>query len=64
MFRSLQEAGGVVQVEMDRVFNMGVGMIAIVPPGEADPTVAALRAAGEVAWMLGEVESGEGVRYA
>jgi phosphoribosylformylglycinamidine cyclo-ligase len=64
LFRSLQQAGGVEQAEMDRVFNMGVGMIAIVPPADADAVVAALAAAGENAWVLGAIERGEGVRYA
>jgi phosphoribosylaminoimidazole (AIR) synthetase len=43
---------------------MGVGMIAIVPPADADAVVRALGAAGETAWALGVVERGEGVRYA
>ena len=64
VFESLQRAGSVAPDEMDRVFNMGVGMIAIVAPADADAVVAALRAAGETAWILGEVESGHGVRYA
>jgi phosphoribosylformylglycinamidine cyclo-ligase len=64
VFRSLQQAGGVETEEMDRVFNMGVGMIAIVPPADADAVVRALGAAGETAWALGVVERGEGVRYA
>ncbi|MSR36686.1 MAG: phosphoribosylformylglycinamidine cyclo-ligase [Gemmatimonadetes bacterium] len=64
VFRSLARAGGVATQEMDRVFNMGVGMIAIVPPEDADRVVHDLTAAGETAWPLGEVERGQGVRYA
>jgi phosphoribosylformylglycinamidine cyclo-ligase len=48
---------------MDRVFNMGVGMIVVVDPASADQTVRALREAGEHVWILGEVEPGKGVRY-
>ena len=61
-FRVLQEAGGVDEHEMFRVFNMGVGMIAIVPADGADGVVAALRDSGEEAWVLGEVVNGEGVQ--
>jgi phosphoribosylformylglycinamidine cyclo-ligase len=64
LFRSLQQAGAVEGAEMDRVFNMGVGMIAIVPPTGADSAVRDLVAAGESAWVIGEVERGAGVRYA
>ena len=64
VFRSLQQAGSVPVEEMDRVFNMGVGMIAIVPPAEADPVVRSLVAAGESAWVMGEVSTAAGVRYA
>jgi phosphoribosylformylglycinamidine cyclo-ligase len=64
LFQVLARAGDVEPVEMDRVFNMGVGMIAVVGPQDADGAVRALREAGEVAWILGEVEPGSGVTYA
>jgi phosphoribosylformylglycinamidine cyclo-ligase len=63
LFRILGEAGRVGEVEMDRVFNMGIGMVAIVAPADADATVEDLRSAGERAWILGRVEEGAGVRY-
>jgi phosphoribosylformylglycinamidine cyclo-ligase len=50
VFRVLQREGGVERGEMFRAFNMGVGMIAVVPAADADGTVAALGAAGERAW--------------
>ncbi len=64
VFAWLQEAGRVEQAEMDRVFNMGVGMIVVVTVAEADTVLRALRAGGEAAWNLGRVEVGAGVRYA
>jgi phosphoribosylformylglycinamidine cyclo-ligase len=64
LFQVLARGGRVEQAEMDRVFNMGVGMIAVVAPDAAERIVSALQASGERAWVLGEVESGEGVRYA
>ena len=63
VFGVLQQSGSLTLEEMDRVFNMGVGMIAIVPPAHADGMVASLRSAGETAWVMGEIEAGHGVRY-
>src|SRR5688500_7178721 len=63
VFAALQRAGDVAPDEMDRVFNMGVGMIAVVAPSEADAVLAGVRTLGETAWMLGEIERGAGVRY-
>jgi phosphoribosylformylglycinamidine cyclo-ligase len=64
LFQVLAKAGEVEQQEMDRVFNMGVGMIAVSAPEHANGAVRALREAGEQAWILGDVEKGSGVRYA
>jgi phosphoribosylformylglycinamidine cyclo-ligase len=64
VFRTLQTAGGVAPEEMDRVFNMGVGMIAIVDSGAASQLVEAVTGAGVDAWVIGSVEPGAGVRYA
>ena len=64
LFEALARGGGVDQDEMDRVFNMGVGMIVVTAPEQADHVVRALLGAGEEAWRMGEVEQGEGVRYA
>jgi phosphoribosylformylglycinamidine cyclo-ligase len=41
--------------EMERVFNMGVGMAAVVAPGAADHAIALLTARGIPAWQAGEV---------
>lgn len=63
VFGALQRAGSLSLEEMDRVFNMGVGMIAIVSPAHADGVIASLCSGGETAWMMGEIEAGHGVRY-
>jgi phosphoribosylformylglycinamidine cyclo-ligase len=55
LFRWLQRAGGIDDAEMFRAFNMGVGLVLVCPRDGAEATLAALRAAGEPAWMLGEV---------
>jgi phosphoribosylaminoimidazole (AIR) synthetase len=48
---------------MDRVFNMGIGMIVVVD--EADAASIAESAAGQEmeAWRIGTIVEGEGVRY-
>ncbi len=63
LFRTLQEAGGVSTPEMDRVFNMGVGMIVSVAPGDEASVVADAGAVGVEAWTIGEVVEGQGVAY-
>jgi phosphoribosylformylglycinamidine cyclo-ligase len=60
VFRVLQRHGAVDEREMFRAFNMGVGMVAVVAAERADATVAELRAAGERAWVAGEIVPGEG----
>ncbi|MYK68645.1 MAG: phosphoribosylformylglycinamidine cyclo-ligase, partial [Gammaproteobacteria bacterium] len=47
--------------EMYRVFNMGVGMLVVVAPADADGLVSRLRDRGEEAWIVGEVVRGSGV---
>jgi phosphoribosylformylglycinamidine cyclo-ligase len=63
LFRTMQEAGAVSRDEMDRVFNMGIGMVAVVRPEDAAPTLEAIRAQGVEAWPIGTVTPGDGVRY-
>jgi len=64
LFHWLQERGGVDSEEMLRVFNMGVGMVAVVAPAALREVLAALRKAGQRAWSIGTVqEGGRGVVY-
>ncbi len=58
LFRVLQREGGVADEEMFRAFNMGVGMVAVVAEGDADSVVRELSAAGEKAWIAGEIVPG------
>jgi phosphoribosylformylglycinamidine cyclo-ligase len=64
VFRVLGEGGGVDRDEMLRVFNMGVGMIAVVAPEDVDRVLGGLSLGDCPAWVMGEVEAGEGVRWA
>jgi phosphoribosylformylglycinamidine cyclo-ligase len=60
VFRWLQGQGGIAEAEMRRTFNCGLGMAVCVAPEDLDRALAMLRAAGEDAWVLGEIEAGEG----
>jgi phosphoribosylformylglycinamidine cyclo-ligase len=63
VFDALQKGGRVATEEMDRVFNMGVGMVAVVDPADADSVRAEAEAQGVATWTIGAVASGEGVTY-
>jgi len=63
VFQTLRVAGDVEPGEMDRVFNMGVGMIAVVDPSHADAVIRAGAARGVDAWVIGSISEGSGVTY-
>jgi phosphoribosylformylglycinamidine cyclo-ligase len=63
VFRTLQAAGGVAVEEMDRVFNMGVGMIVVVDASDASAVIDDARAGGVDAWTIGSICQGSGVGY-
>ena len=62
VFRLLQKRGDVEDTEMWRTFNMGAGMLALVPDGEQ--ACAVLREGGVDAWVCGRVTEADGVRLA
>ncbi|HET7245305.1 MAG TPA: phosphoribosylformylglycinamidine cyclo-ligase [Streptosporangiaceae bacterium] len=62
IFGLLAGHGGVGQDEMERVFNMGVGMVAVVRADDADRAVDLMNARGVRAWRAGEVTSGGNTR--
>jgi len=55
VFGVLAEHGKLPRDEMERVFNMGVGMAAVVAAGAANQAVSLLAARGVPAWHAGEV---------
>jgi phosphoribosylformylglycinamidine cyclo-ligase len=55
IFRWLADGGQVAEAEMLRTFNCGVGMVAVVAPGEADAVGNALVREGETVVPIGEV---------
>jgi phosphoribosylformylglycinamidine cyclo-ligase len=58
LFRLLQEAGDVSQAEMRDVFNLGIGLFAVLPADAVASAQAAARAAGVDTWIAGRVEAG------
>ena len=60
LFDWLQKNGNVAEAEMHRVFNCGIGMVAIVAAAHAVRAIEALRRQGEAVYRIGEVRSRRG----
>lgn len=60
IFGEIQRLGGVTDDEMWRVFNMGVGMIVVVPESDAFRALDVVRTAGHRAEIVGRVVAGTG----
>jgi phosphoribosylformylglycinamidine cyclo-ligase len=58
IFSLIQERGGISDKEMFRTFNMGIGLVLIVPKERAVAICEELRALGEIASIIGEVHKG------
>ena len=59
IFKLLQAKGNIPERDMFNTFNMGVGMILIVSKDTSDAALNALKAAGEDAYVIGEIGRGE-----
>ncbi len=55
VFQWLASAGGIVQNEMLRTFNCGIGMVIVTAPRDADTVIKSFSRAGEKAIALGSV---------
>jgi phosphoribosylformylglycinamidine cyclo-ligase len=60
VFGLLAGHGGVAEADMERVFNMGVGMVAVVAAGDADRALSMLAERDVPAWAAGLVTEGSG----
>jgi phosphoribosylformylglycinamidine cyclo-ligase len=58
IFDLLQRDGGISDRDMYTTFNMGVGMILIVPADQAEPAVQIAKEHGERAYVIGDVKAG------
>ncbi len=58
IFKLLQKTGNLEEKMMYNTYNMGLGMVLAVDAADADRTVAALKEAGEAAYIVGKIEKG------
>ena len=63
IFAEVQSAGAVADAEMEEVFNLGLGMLAVVPGDAVQPALDSARAAGHEAWLVGDITDGRGKAF-
>ena len=61
IFKYLEKTGNIPHREMFNVFNMGIGMMIIVNPKDADKVISILEKNGEKAYKIGEITNQKGV---
>ncbi len=59
IFKMLAEKGDIAEEMMYNTFNMGIGMIVAVDPADADKAMEAIKATGDVPYVIGSIEEGE-----
>jgi phosphoribosylformylglycinamidine cyclo-ligase len=65
LFRTLQQAGQISTQEMREVFNLGVGLVAVLPPDAVAAAQAVAARDGVTTWVMGEIHRGSRtVRFA
>ena len=60
IFQIIAEKSGVPDAELYQVFNMGIGMVAIVAADQADTVLQFIRAQKHKSWLIGEIVKGKG----
>ncbi len=59
VFGWLEKQGGIAIDEMYRVFNMGIGMVAVVDPDQVEKAMDKLKRLGESASIIGKIVKGD-----
>ena len=59
IFKMLAEKGDIAEEMMYNTFNMGLGMIVAVTPADVEKTMEAIKATGDVPYVIGSIEAGE-----
>ena len=59
IFKMLAEKGDIAEEMMYNTFNMGLGMIVAVDPADVEKTMDAIKATGDVPYVIGSIEAGE-----
>ncbi len=60
IFQIIEQKSGVPDEELYQVFNMGIGMVAIVSADKADAVLKFIKSQKHKAWLIGEVVKGKG----
>jgi phosphoribosylformylglycinamidine cyclo-ligase len=60
IFDEIQAAGDVADDEMEHVFNLGLGMLAVVAATDTSRALEIVHAGGRQAWAVGEIRPGHG----
>jgi phosphoribosylformylglycinamidine cyclo-ligase len=63
IFKIIEQKSGVPDAELYQVFNMGIGMVAIVAADKANDILKFIRAQKHKAWIIGEVVKGKGAAW-
>jgi phosphoribosylformylglycinamidine cyclo-ligase len=63
LVRWLVDAGGIPEADAREAFNLGIGMVAVVAPDDAEAVMVGARRAGVDAWRIGDVGNGGGVEW-
>ena len=59
IFGMLMREGGIAEQMMYNTYNMGIGMVMALDPADVDRAMEAVRAAGEIPYVIGRIEAGE-----
>ena len=59
IFKLLAKTGDIAEDMMYNTYNMGLGMVVAVDPADVEKTMEAMKAAGDVPYVVGHIEAGE-----
>ncbi len=59
IFKLLQKTGDIAEEMMYNTYNMGLGMIVAVSPDKVETAMEAIKSAGDVPYVVGEIKAGE-----
>jgi phosphoribosylformylglycinamidine cyclo-ligase len=63
LFAWLQKTAGIDDIEMNRTFNNGIGMVVVIAADQADACAATLRTSGETVYTIGRIAAqGDGTQ--
>ncbi|MEY9849413.1 phosphoribosylformylglycinamidine cyclo-ligase [Streptacidiphilus sp. MAP5-3] len=60
VFQTVAEVGKMHTLEIEKTLNMGIGMVAVVPPESVDAVMAVLEDRDVESWLLGDIVAREG----